>query len=40
MRGQNMGKRTTLGLLTQSQRCVGWSGGGYLVWAIFMQLDA
>jgi len=37
MRGYNVGKRPTLGWLTQSQGC---SGGGYLAWATPTQANA
>jgi len=40
MRGYNVGKRPTLGWLTQSKDSVGWSGGGYVAWATPMQAHA
>jgi len=35
----NVGKTPMLGSLTQNQHCVGWSGRGYLVWAIPTQAN-
>jgi len=40
MHGHNVRKGPTLDWLTQSQGCVGCSGGSYFAWAIPTQADA